>query len=186
VTPDAAVVAVLQALDRAAVPYMVVGSLASNFHGVPRATRDADVVVDLAPGAIARLAGHLPKGLMLANQAAFEAVTGTVRHLIEVEGSPFVAELFVASDDPHDRERFSRRIRVELLGMTAFVATAEDMIVTKLRWCLEAGRLKDRDDVRNILAVQGEGLDWPYLTQWAARHGTESLLDEIRASLPRI
>jgi hypothetical protein len=37
-------------------------------------------------------------------------------------------------DDPHDQERFRRRQRVEILGRTALVATAEDMIITKLRW----------------------------------------------------
>ena len=34
-TPDEAVVAVFAALDAAAIPYMLVGSLASNFHGIP-------------------------------------------------------------------------------------------------------------------------------------------------------
>lgn len=41
-TPDDAVVAMLRALDAAGIPNMVVGSLASNFHGIPRSTQDAD------------------------------------------------------------------------------------------------------------------------------------------------
>jgi hypothetical protein len=39
VTADEAVIAVLDALAAAEVPYMIVGSLASNFHGIPRSTR---------------------------------------------------------------------------------------------------------------------------------------------------
>jgi hypothetical protein len=35
VTPDQAVVAVIEALTDASIPDMVVGSLASNFHGIP-------------------------------------------------------------------------------------------------------------------------------------------------------
>ncbi|MDO8794026.1 MAG: hypothetical protein Q7J25_05345 [Vicinamibacterales bacterium] len=183
-TPDAAVVAVLAALDAAAIPYMIVGSLASNFHGVPRSTRDADFVVQLSPDSLQRLEQQLAPGLTLGRQGGFEAVTGTLRYLIALADSPFVCELFLLSDDAHDRERFSRRQAATVLTHAAFVATAEDMIVTKLRWAAGAHRSKDRDDIRNILAVQGSGLDWAYLDRWSTVHGTASLLGEIRASVP--
>ena len=183
-TPDEAVVSVLAALDAAAVPYMLVGSLASNFHGIPRSTRDADFVVQLSPDGLQRLAAHLPPGLLLERQAAFEAVTGTVRHLITLVGSPFVCELFELSDDPHDLSRFARRLSARVLTCDAFVASAEDMIITKLRWVKGANRPKDRDDIRNIIAVQGPLLDWVYLDRWSAAHGTAQVLAEIRASVP--
>ena len=54
-TADDAVAAVLDAFEASEVPYMVVGSLASNFHGIPRSTRDADFVVDLPPGRLEHL-----------------------------------------------------------------------------------------------------------------------------------
>jgi len=184
VTADDAVVAVLSALDSAAIPYMIVGSLASNFHGIPRSTGDADFVVDLGPSSLDRLSAALPSEMRLGAQGAFEAVTGTTRFLIELIGTPFVCELFVRSDDAHDRERFSRRKRVSMLGRVAFVASVEDMIVTKLRWIKDASRAKDRDDVRNMLAVRAVDLDWDYLGYWTQAHGTSGLLNDIRASLP--
>ena len=107
-----------------------------------------------------------------------------MRHLIALRGSPFVCELFALGDDPHDQERFRRRQRVEILGRTAFVATAEDMIITKLRWAVDEHRAKDRDDIRNILAVQGPALDWDYLNRWSTAHGTAGLLDAIRFTIP--
>jgi hypothetical protein len=183
VTPDEAVVAVVDALDAAGIRYMIVGSLASNFHGVPRSTRDADFVVELGGGGLDHLISALPAPLRLRGQAAFEAVTGTTRYLIELGGSPFVCELFVLSSDPHDQERFARRLRVTALGRIVFLASAEDMVVTKLRWAVEADRAKDREDIRNILAVRGADLDWEYLRRWAAEHGTLELLEQIRASI---
>lgn len=69
-TPDDAVVTVLAALDAAGIHYMIVGALASNFHGIPRSTRDADFVVELTPGSLQRLARHLPGGLALERQGA--------------------------------------------------------------------------------------------------------------------
>jgi len=98
-TPDEAVVEVITALGVAGLPYMLVGSLASNFHGIPRSTRDADVVIELPPDGLSRLARALPEDLTLRPQGAFEAVTGTTRYVIDLAGSPFVCELFVLSDD---------------------------------------------------------------------------------------
>lgn len=184
-TPDEAVVSVLAALDAAAIPYMLVGSMASNFHGIPRSTRDADLVVQLAAGGLQRLAAELPAGLLLERQGAFEAVTGTIRYLVTLAGSPFVCELFELSDDPHDRARFARRLSARVLGREAFVASAEDMVITKLRWVVAANRPKDREDIRNILAVQGQ-LDWAYIDSWCATHGTAQILAGIRASLPSV
>ena len=46
-------------LDRAGVPYMVTGSIASSYHGEPRATRDIDIVVDTTPDALNRLVDGL-------------------------------------------------------------------------------------------------------------------------------
>jgi hypothetical protein len=73
---------------------------------------------------------------------------------------------------------------VSLLKRDAFVASAEDMVITKLRWIAEADRSKDREDSRNILAVRGAELDWAYLRRWSNEHGTGALLEEIRGWIP--
>jgi len=184
-TADEAAVAVIDALDRAAIPSMIVGSLASNFHGIPRATRDADFLIQIGPASIKALAEVLPDALRLEPQASFETVTGTARYLVTLRNSPFVCELFVCGDDPHDRARFERRQRVRALGHTVTMATAEDMIITKLRWASLANRGKDRDDARNMVAVRGADLDWAYIEHWCDVHGTRSLLRDIRDSIPR-
>ena len=117
-------------------------------------------------------------------QGSFKTVTGTTRYLVTLQKSPFVCELFVCGDDPHDQKRIERRQRVQVLSRAVAMATAEDMIVTKLRWSVLAGRSKDRDDVRNIIAVRGDDLDWAYVRQWCEVHSTVALLDEIRKSIP--
>jgi hypothetical protein len=183
-TADEAAVAVIEALDRARIPFMIVGSLASNFHGIPRATRDADFLIQIGPGSMSALAATLPAGLDLAPQTAFETVTGTTRYLVTLRQSPFACELFVCGDDPHDAARFGRRERVRALGREVSMATAEDMVITKLRWASLANRGKDRDDVRNIIAVRSADLDWAYIERWCAAHQTLGLLSDIRDSIP--
>lgn len=125
-TADEALVAGIAALDAAGIPYMIVGSLAANFHGIPRSTRDADLVIELRADSLDCLRSALPPGLSLEPQSAFEGVTGTTRYMIRLAGSPFVLELFVRGDDAHDRERFERRQCVHVLGRRVCMASAEE------------------------------------------------------------
>lgn len=164
---------------------MLVGSLAANFHGIPRSTRDADFVVQPPPDGLQRLAAQLPPELRLRETGCLRSRHGNGWHLVTLKDSSFVCELFELSDDPHDRARFARRMSARVLERDAFVAFAEDMIITKLRWATGANRIKDRDDIRNMLAVQGSEMDWEYLDRWSTTHETAALLRQIRDSIPR-
>lgn len=179
---------VVDVLEKLGVDYLLAGSFSSNLYGIPRSTKDADFVAVLG-GKLAELERELGPEFEFDPQPSFETVTGTFREKIRVRGIPFEIEIFHLSADAHDQSRFARRTRVkdELAGREIQVPTVEDVIITKLRWAQIAKRDKDRDDVRNIIAVQGdEALDWSYIHQWCETHGTRALLNEIRASIPPI
>ena len=178
-TADESLIEVIAALERIGSPYVFVGSLAANFHGIPRSTRDADIVIAIEDSTLDRLAGSLVPGLHIQPQTSFETVTGTIRHIIEVEGSPFIIELFGWSDDPHDQARMARRLRVRVLDRHTWVLTAEDVVITKLRWGQHAHRSKDIKDARNVLAVRQGELDMDYIRHWCAEHGTTTILDRL-------
>jgi hypothetical protein len=57
--------------------------------------------------------------------------------------------------------------------------TPEDVIVTKLRWSKGGNRAKDVDDVVNVLKVQSDRLDLPYIRQWCDAHGTRALFERL-------
>jgi predicted nucleotidyltransferase len=181
-TPEEATLAVFDALASLGIPFMVVGSLSSNVYGIPRSTKDADFVVELGGRSVVDVARRLGPEFKLDRQMSFETVTGTLRYELEVVGQAFKIEIFQVSEDAHDRERFGRRVRAEVFGREPWVPTAEDVIVTKIRWA----RSKDKDDVRDVIAVQGDRIDWDYVYSWADRHGTRGLLDEIRGSIPPV
>lgn len=50
---------IVEVLDRAGIPYMLTGSLASSLQGAPRATHDIDLVVDVSVEHASRLAAEL-------------------------------------------------------------------------------------------------------------------------------
>ncbi len=184
-SPDAAILRVAEALREAAVEHLVVGAISSNYHGISRATKDMDLVLQCAPAELDRLIHLLADDFDIDPQPSFETITGTFRDILHAKAFPFDVELFRLSSDAHDQERFRRRIAVEYpaLGGSVFIPTAEDVIITKLRWA----RGKDIEDVRDVIAVQGDAaLDWEYIHRWTEIHGTRARLDAIRASIPPI
>ncbi len=186
-TSDEAALAVVEALESLGIPYMLVGSFSSNFYGLGRLTNDADFVAEINSQSVVQLAGRLGPQFRLNAQPSFEMVTMTLRYKLEVVGASFTIELFRLSDDAHDQERFRRRRRVSLLGAHAVsVPTVEDVVVQKVRWANMARRSKDRDDARNVIAVQGDRIDWDYVNAWCDRLGCRAVLDEIRQSIPPI
>lgn len=174
-----------RALD---IDFFLAGSYSSNFYGIPRATRDADFVVILSQP-IETIAAELGEEFILDPQSSFEGITGTRRDIFNLPAIAFKIEIFQLSEDPHDQSRFARRLPVfdELVNREIFIPTAEDVIITKLRWEKIGKRGKDATDVRDVITVQGDAaLNWKYIHHWANEHGTRKLLNEIRASIPPI
>ena len=178
-----ALISLIRTLEKAAVPYMIVGSYSSNFYGIPRSTKDADLVVNLAHADWGKLSSMLPAELELEQQSSFEMVTSTRKELIKVKDSPFEIELFHLSEDAHDSARFTRRQKVEIMpSIEAYLPAVEDVIIQKLRWSLGAKRPKDFADVVSVLQVQdSERLEWNYIEEWCRKHQTLDLLAQARA-----
>ena len=171
---------VVGSLDQAGFAFMLVGSFSSNFYGIPRSTQDVDLVVEVTPDRpITRLTSYLDEDIHLQPQQSFELFTATTKHELTVVDSAFRVELFHLSDDEYDQQRFTRRSQVELFGVPVWLPTAEDVIVTKLRWL----RRKDEDDIRNILAVRIDQLDWEYMRSWCERHQTTHDLEKLIAEV---
>lgn len=171
---------VIDALEGLSIPYMLVGSFSSNLYGVARSTKDADFVVELGDVSPSRVALALGPEFHLDPQMSFETVTGTYRYIVTHRASAFKVEFFLLSGDAHDKERFARRRREAMPVKESFVASAEDVVITKLRWSKGGNRKKDVDDVRNVIHVQASSLDWPYIEKWCETHGTLSLLEQTR------
>jgi hypothetical protein len=177
-----AVGVLLDTLNGLSLDYMVVGSFSSNRYGVPRATKDADLVLRIMTAERERLFAELPGTFLIDPHVSFEMVTGTWRQIIQIPQIPFTIELFELSGDAHDQSRFERRRKLTLLGREAWLPTAEDVIIQKLRWCKGARRGKDFDDAVSVMGVQGEpSLDWPYIEHWCGAHGTLEVLAEAKA-----
>lgn len=173
-----AVATVLSVLTKLDIPHMVVGSFSSNAYSFPRATKDADIVVEFKLGDLDRVTDFLDENFYVDRQMSFETITHSVRNVLTWRPTGFDIELFRLNDDSHHQQRFARRVKLplEAIRMETWLPTPEDVIIQKLRW----KRHRDLADARQVVASQMEILDWPYLYSWTDQHETTELLDEIR------
>lgn len=181
-TPQEGVLTLLETIEASGVEYVIVGALAYGAWGIPRSTKDADFVVACAGSELDAVLRQLPRSFSIDPQARMELFTGTLRWVLHLEGTPFEIEVFLLGGDPHHAEIFARkqRQRIPMIDREAWIPTAEDLVIQKLRWA----RRKDLDDVQNILAVQGAAIDYTHIEMWCSRHGTLERLAEVRAGIP--
>lgn len=168
-------------LEHCGIEYMVVGSVASSLYGQARATQDVDVVVELTPEQLRRLAAELPESrYYLSLEAAQQALahTGQFNLIDTLTGGK--VDLILRKARPFSRSEFSRRRKVSSPIGEIVVASAEDVVLAKLEWNRISPSERQRRDVASILGVQAANLDWQYLEQWAKKLGVWEDLTELR------
>lgn len=181
---------ILEVLDLLEIRYQVVGSLASSMHGIPRATMDVDLVVNLRPDQIEEFAAKL-KADFYADPEMIKEALGRQRSFNLIHyASAFKLDIFPLLEDEYSQTQFGRRQFAETTSLgdpiECAVATAEDTILNKLRWYRTGGETSERqwNDLRGILQVSGSRLDLAYLNTWAPRLGMADLLERLLHELP--
>lgn len=181
-TPEEeALAAVVRALDLLAIPYMVTGAVASSYHGRPRATHDADIVIDPAPSQIEPLVNELTStGFYVELATAKDALQRRAQfNAIETQNACKI-DFIVRKDRPFSREELSRRQKVDLEAAAGVaMATPEDTILSKLEWAQKGGGSeKQLGDASGVLELN-PGLDRAYVERWAAQLGVSDLWRDI-------
>jgi len=177
---------VIDQLERLDIPYMLVGSFASNYWGRPRFTHDADVVVEIPAHKAASLAAALEADFYAPGFAIEEAIAKRSHfNAIHLEQS-FKVDFWVRSDEPYAREAFRRRRQVTMFGRPVWVHSPEDTILSKLRW-YKMSPVLDRQlqDALEVYEIQEPDLDQGYLDRWADQLSVADLLARIRAEASR-
>lgn len=110
-------------------------------------------------------------------------------HLVVVdEAAAWKVNLVVRKDRPFSIAEFARREQMEVLGLRAWVASAEDIVLAKLECAKEAHdasrRARQLRDVAGVVASRGESLDRVYVERWVAELGLEREWSDATAVKP--
>lgn len=179
---------VVDVLEGAGIPYLLVGSLASGVYGEPRFTQDIDVVIELRPDQVSRLCAAFPAPeYYVSETAAREAIAigGQFNVIHSTSGNKI--DFILARRDAWGRSQLSRRRREEILpGRLGYTASPEDVILGKLWYYHEGGSEKHLRDIAAMLQVSGEEIDRDYIEQWARQLGFmeawQAVLERLRRS----
>lgn len=108
-TSEDALKLLLSKLDECGIPYMITGSFASNIHGLPRATQDADVVIEVEPRTLGMFLESLGPGFYRSREAAMDALAREKMFNVVHLETGFKVDLIVRKSRPFSRIEFSRR-----------------------------------------------------------------------------
>src|SRR4030042_5328376 len=151
---------IARSLDRADIPYMLIGGQALLLYGEPRLTRDIDISLGISTNQRHRLLAVVDEmGLKpLADPWDF-----TVKTMVLPCQYPTVDIRidFIFSFSPHKSQAILRANRVAIGSSRVNFASPEDLIIHKVF----AGRPRDLEDVKSVL-LKNKDLDRKYIRRW--------------------
>jgi len=164
-TPELAALAdVCARLDSTRIDYMLTGSLAMSYYARPRMTRDINLVIALDAAQVELLTAALGADY----HADGAAITAALR-----EAWPWIV-IHLASVAKID---LIARSRVELAGVSLWIVSIEDLILSKLEWSRDSHSEQQRRDIGQLLLAPH---DQAYLHEWAGQLGLTDMLRKAK------
>jgi hypothetical protein len=151
---------------------MLTGSVASSAHGTPRSTRDVDIVIAPTRRQLETLIKEFPESQYYADQAqALEALAHRSQFNVIDFSTGWKVDFIIADDSHYGRTALSRRQQIDIAGALVYVASAEDVLVAKLRWAKFGLSERQLQDAAGIVTTQGSNLDVKYVEHWVRELG---------------
>lgn len=168
----------IDALESIGVPYFVTGSVAMMFHGNVRMSHDADIAFDAAHANLPqRLRERLGAAVYVdAPETAlqqFNAIIGDIGYKVD----------FWPIHDAFGQSQLARRVRGVIAGRDTWIASVEDLILSKLRWYAQSNSALQWRDLFGLLTLHRDHLDRAYLTRWVDALGLQTHWDQLWISV---
>ena len=170
-------------LEKHAIPYILTGSFAVSYYGIPRATHDIDFVIEVYSSVIPKLNKFLTEfdDSFLKDEITRDTTNFNIYHL----DSGIKLDFWTVKDDDYNKEKFKRKRRIIINKRTINLISAEDLIINKLLWCEKVRSDKHLSDVAGIIKIQGQKLDLKYLNKKLSLLGLKTLYHLLPADFVR-
>jgi hypothetical protein len=172
--------------DKAGIPYMIAGSIGSSFYGQPRATNDIDIVVDTDNAGLKKFLETLEPDYYVNKNAAMDALNHRSMFNIIDNQTGWKVDVIIRKSRPFSQEEFRRRQHTNLMGLSTWLLSPEDSILSKLEWTKNRESTSQLRDVLGVLIAQWDRLDFEYLKKWAPQLEISTMLDELTKEAQRI
>jgi hypothetical protein len=92
-------------------------------------------------------------------------------------------DFIIAEDSEYGRTALTRRKAIKVAGKTVYVASAEDVLIAKLRWAKLGGSERQLQDAIGIVSTQADSLDTAYVGSWVRKLGLDEEWVAVREGL---
>jgi hypothetical protein len=131
-------------------------------------------VIAATPQQLQTLIRGLPSGEYYAGlDAALEAFMRESMFKVIDSRANWKIDMIICKSRAFSQEQFGRRQRLSLQGISLSVASAEDVILSKLEWSGLSQSQRPTEDAAGILKIQRSSLNLPCLEQWIHELGLE-------------
>ena len=148
---------------------MVTGATAAIVYGTPRLTNDIDLILNLQISEISEFCGafekdkfYIPPEEVIITEISRE-YNGHI-NLLHIETGYKADCYFMGKDSLHNWAWQSRK-SLEFHGDRIWLAPPEYVIIRKLQYYREGGSEKHLNDVRNMIQISGESIDFKKLEE---------------------
>jgi len=140
------------ALDKAGISYMLTGSFASAYHGSPRTTQDIDMVIEATAEQLLNFVNLLLQiDYYVELDAGIEALRRQSMFNVVDTSSGWKVDLIIRKSRNFSEEEFRRRKRVQFEGNPLFIASGEDVVISKLEWAKQGESKRQIEDAGGVL-----------------------------------
>lgn len=156
-------------MEHAGIAYMLTGSFASSVYGMNRGSADIDFVIAADEAAIRRVLNQLPEKDFYSelNQALEACRRNSMFNVIDYVTGLKIDFIFLKSRN-FSQEEFRRRKQTTVWGVPLYIATPEDIVISKLEWAKLGKSSRQIEDAAGILKVRADELDISYVEKWVA------------------
>lgn len=171
----------VSALEKNQMPYLIGGSFSSSVHGIYRSTNDIDVLLGRPIQIAAPLLNDLKKGFIVDQEALVRNHAQGNSYNIFHETTALKIDLFPARTEFH-HEELKRAVVIQPgKDICSFrIASAEDVILSKLVWYEKSKSERQWLDVQGVMQIT-TNLDRDYMTKWSGVLGVADLLKKLYA-----
>ena len=171
-------IAIVKLLQKHKINFLLTGSFAVSYYGIPRATHDIDLIIEIekrieSTDALSKL-GHeydIPSKNIITNPQTrefniYHPDTGVKVDFWRMPKSQF-------------NQEYQRKKVIKIGKILVPIVSAEGLILTKLAWCKVVFSQRHFDDCVGISRVQKVKLDIKHLKEKAKQQDIEALLNQL-------